>query len=67
MSTQSPEALSNGARGVNQRLPAVAPDDLANRYPDMCLFILYGCAEIPAAGGAKPRKKTKAKAERRRN
>ena len=27
----------------------------------------YGCAEIPAAGGPKPRKKTKLKTERRRN
>src|SRR6185437_14418001 len=58
---QFSEALANGARGVNQRLPPIAPEELANRYRDMCRFILYGCAEIPAAGGLKPRKKTKLK------
>jgi AcrR family transcriptional regulator len=54
-------ALCNGARGVNQRLPAVAPEDLADRYRDMCRYILYGCAEMPVAGGQTPRKKAKSK------
>ena len=58
---QLSQALANGARGVNQRLPAVAPDELANHYRDMCRFILYGCAEMTiAAEGRKPRK-TKSK------
>jgi len=48
---QVAQALANGARGVNQRLPPVAPDDLAARYRDMCGFILYGCADIPVARG----------------
>jgi AcrR family transcriptional regulator len=48
---QVAQALANGARGVNQRLPPVAPDELASRYREMCSFILYGCAEIPAARG----------------
>jgi AcrR family transcriptional regulator len=42
------QALANGARGVNQRLPPVAPDDLARHYREMCAFILYGCADLPA-------------------
>ncbi len=46
---QLAQALANGARGANQRVPAVAPKDLAVRYGEMCRFILYGCAEIPAA------------------
>lgn len=62
---QFSEALANGARGVNQRLSAIAPEELANRYRDMCRFILYGCAQIPAASRPKPRKKTKLKAEQR--
>ena len=37
---QFSEALANGARGVNQRLPAIAPAELANRYREMCRFIL---------------------------
>jgi AcrR family transcriptional regulator len=45
---QLAQALANGARGVNQRVPAVAPEDLASRYGEMCHFILYGCAEVPA-------------------
>jgi AcrR family transcriptional regulator len=59
------QALANGARGVNQRLPPVAPKDLARRYREMCGFILYGCAEIPATGKRKTRNGS-AKAERGR-
>ncbi len=40
-------ALANGARGVNQRLPPIPPDDLAESYRQMCRFILYGCADTP--------------------
>src|SRR5262249_33945337 len=40
-------ALANGARGVNQRLPPIPPDDLAENYREMCRFILYGCADMP--------------------
>jgi AcrR family transcriptional regulator len=39
--------LANGARGVNQRLPPIPPDQLAESYREMCGFILYGCAELP--------------------
>ncbi len=49
-------ALANGARGVNQRLPPVAPKDLARNYREMCSFVLYGCAEIPTKGRRKARK-----------
>lgn len=45
---QAAWALANGARGVNQRLPPLAPDDLAESYREMCRFILYGCADTPA-------------------
>jgi AcrR family transcriptional regulator len=61
---QLSQALANGARGVNQRLPAVAPDELANRYRDMCRFILYGCAEMTAATEARAPRKTKPKKEK---
>lgn len=44
---QAARALANGARGVNQRLPPVAPEDLAENYREMCRFILYGCADLP--------------------
>jgi len=40
------QALCNGARGVNQRLPAVPPDELAERYREMSGFILRGSAEL---------------------
>jgi hypothetical protein len=43
------QALANGARGVNQRLPPVAPENLADHYRDMCRYILYGGTELPAA------------------
>jgi hypothetical protein len=46
-------ALANGARGVNQRLPQVAPKDLANSYRDICRFILFGSAEIAMPSGRK--------------
>jgi len=39
-------ALCNGARGVNQRLPPVPPEELAQRYREMCGFILRGSAEL---------------------
>lgn len=44
---QIAQALSNGARGVNQRLPPVPPEALGGRYREMCRFVLYGCAEMP--------------------
>lgn len=44
---QASRALANGARGVNQRLPPLAPDELADGYREMCRFILYGCADMP--------------------
>lgn len=50
---QLAQALANGARGVNQRVPAVAPEELEYHYRDMCRFILYGCAEMPVK---RPRK-----------
>jgi AcrR family transcriptional regulator len=40
------QALCNGARGVNQRLPPVPPEELADRYREMCGFILRGSAEL---------------------
>jgi hypothetical protein len=45
---QFAQALANGVRGVNQRLPAVAPHEIANRYREMCRLILYGSAEMQA-------------------
>jgi AcrR family transcriptional regulator len=59
---QLAQALANGARGVNQRVPAVAPEDLASRYGEMCHFILYGCAEVPAPS---PRTKGKDSAQKK--
>ncbi|MEW6437553.1 MAG: helix-turn-helix domain-containing protein [Pseudomonadota bacterium] len=41
------QALANGARGVNQRLPPVPAASLSARYREMCQFILYGSAEPP--------------------
>jgi hypothetical protein len=43
---QLAQAIANGARGVNQRLPPVQPKDLAKRYREMCGFILRGSADI---------------------
>jgi AcrR family transcriptional regulator len=64
---QIAQALANGARGVNQRLPQVAPKDLAGRYRDMCRFILFGGAGSGTAerrGKPAPQpKKTKKKRE----
>ncbi len=57
------QALANGARGVNQRLPAVAPEELENRYRDMCRLILYGGAEMPAT---RPRAKRGIRATERK-
>jgi len=59
---QLAQALANGARGVNQRIPTVAPEDLASRYGEMCRFILYGCAEVPAPS---PRTKGKDSAQKK--
>jgi AcrR family transcriptional regulator len=42
--------LANGARGVNQSLPPIPPDDLAPSYRAMCEAVLYGCATPPNAG-----------------
>ncbi|MEW6435993.1 MAG: hypothetical protein AB1508_02350 [Pseudomonadota bacterium] len=36
-----------GARGINQRLPPIAPTDLPDAYRDMCRFILCGSVDIP--------------------
>jgi hypothetical protein len=44
---QLAQALASGACGVNQRLPPVAPEDLAAHYHDMCRYILYGGMELP--------------------
>jgi AcrR family transcriptional regulator len=60
---QIAQALANGARGVNQRLPQVAPKDLAGRYRDMCRFILFGGA---GPGTAERRRKPPLKAKRRK-
>jgi AcrR family transcriptional regulator len=66
MAEQLSQALCNGARGVNQRLPAVSPEALADGYRDMCRYILYGCAEMPVARGPTPRKKAKSKRKKGR-
>lgn len=58
---QIAQALANGARGVNQRLPQVAPKDLAGRYRDMCRFILFGGA---GPGTAERRRKPTLKAKK---
>ena len=60
------QALANGARAVNQRLPPVAPRELASHYREMCGFILYGCAEIPALPERAERKVPARKAESER-
>jgi hypothetical protein len=46
---QLAQALASGARGVNQRLPPVAPEDPTAHYHDMCRYILYGGTELPVA------------------
>jgi AcrR family transcriptional regulator len=61
---QLAQALANGARGVNQRIPALAPEDLEQGYRDMCRFILYGGAEMPATQSR--RQRTTRKSERKR-
>jgi AcrR family transcriptional regulator len=43
---QLAEAVANGARGVNQRLPATPPEELESRYREMCRFVIYGAAEM---------------------
>jgi AcrR family transcriptional regulator len=45
---QAAQALTDGARGVNQYLPQISSDELFSRYRDMCRFVLYGCALTPA-------------------
>jgi AcrR family transcriptional regulator len=66
---QAAKALANGARGVNQRLPPLAPDELAEGYREMCRFILYGCADTPTnaeeARGSAPPKTRSSMLERR--
>jgi AcrR family transcriptional regulator len=53
------KALANGARGINQRAPAAAPDEFAGLYREMCGFLLYGSAELPPGGaGARVKPKT---------
>lgn len=42
------QALADGARGVNQHLPPIAPEALPARYREMCGFVLFGCADLPA-------------------
>ena len=64
---QLAEALANGARGVNQRLPAVAPDALAGRYREICRFILYGGAELARSPEGGKRRATDRKLENARN
>jgi AcrR family transcriptional regulator len=46
-SLQIAEALANGARGVNQRLPPIRPAELEARYREMCGLILYGSTRAP--------------------
>jgi len=58
---QLAQALANGARGVNQRIPAVAPEEVEYHYRDMCRFILYGCAEMSTATEARKPRKSKSK------
>jgi AcrR family transcriptional regulator len=50
---QLARALADGARGVNQRVPAVPPKDLAKRYREMCGYVLYGGLDTPAPRKAK--------------
>jgi hypothetical protein len=45
---QVAQALADGARGVNQHLPPIAPEALPARYREMCGFVLFGCADMPA-------------------
>lgn len=63
---QLAQALANGARGVNQRLPSIAPEDLEYHYRDMCRFILYGCAEMPVKRSRPKRNGGAGKNERKR-
>lgn len=39
------QLLANGARGINQSLPPIPPDELARWYREMCEAILYGCTK----------------------
>ncbi|MHA6686641.1 TetR/AcrR family transcriptional regulator [Mesorhizobium sp. A556] len=39
------QTLADGARGVNQARPPIAPEKLPERYRRMCEAILYGCAD----------------------
>ncbi len=61
---QLAQALTNGARGVNQRLPPVAPEAFANSYKDMCRFVLFGAAEIPELGDLQRRRASAKRAAR---
>ena len=57
---QLARALADGARGVNQRLPAVPPRELAARYRDICRYVLYGGTQAPL-----PRKRTRSRKAKR--
>jgi hypothetical protein len=41
------QLLADGARGVNQARPPVAPEKLSARYWGMCRAILHGCVDAP--------------------
>jgi AcrR family transcriptional regulator len=41
------QLLADGARGVNQARPPVAPEKLPERYRAMCRAILHGCIDLP--------------------
>ncbi len=41
------QLLADGARGVNQSLPARPSSGLPERYRGMCEALLFGCAEPP--------------------
>lgn len=62
---QLSRALSNGARGVNQRLPPVPPPELEYRYREMCQFVLYGGAELPAENARRTASGVRAEGEPR--
>jgi AcrR family transcriptional regulator len=47
------QSLCDGARGTNQSLPPIPPDELKIRYRQILGAILFGCAEPPS--GKAPR------------
>jgi AcrR family transcriptional regulator len=60
------QALANGARGVNQRMPPVAPDALEESYREICRFVLFGGAESPARAKPPRRRASSERAARAR-